>query len=301
MEFSTKLQMLRKEKGLSQEALADQLNVSRQAVSKWESGNGYPETDKIIMISEFFDVSLDYLMKDQSEPVISDKESQYFMTSQKIKDYLSKKRIFGLKLASLVSMIIFATMIPLFCDGQSYETIGNVLWLVIVGLCVALLIVTAISNEGLEKLEKKNINMSYGDQVELQNKYMKFKQRFGISIAVGVFLIIVSVASGYLIDEYTHNEVLVGVVLFICVGVAVFIFINQGVKDGAYRFLVQNKEYVKEVKKSDNSVFGITMPLAAMIFLVLGFTKGLWHPGWLVFPITAIISVGIDKFINSDD
>ena len=47
MTFGEKLQKLRKESGLSQEELADQLNVSRQAVSKWERDNGYPETEKL--------------------------------------------------------------------------------------------------------------------------------------------------------------------------------------------------------------------------------------------------------------
>ena len=64
MSFGEKLQQLRKEKGLSQEDLAYQLNVSRQAVSKWESQNGYPEMEKMILISELFQVSLDYLLKE---------------------------------------------------------------------------------------------------------------------------------------------------------------------------------------------------------------------------------------------
>lgn len=63
MEFREKLQNLRKSQGMSQEKLAELLNVSRQAVSKWESGQGYPETEKLIKISEMFNVSLDYLLK----------------------------------------------------------------------------------------------------------------------------------------------------------------------------------------------------------------------------------------------
>ena len=52
MSLSENLQNLRKIKNMSQEELAEKLNVSRQAVSKWESGNGYPETEKIISICE---------------------------------------------------------------------------------------------------------------------------------------------------------------------------------------------------------------------------------------------------------
>ncbi len=64
MNLSEKLYKLRKEKGLSQEQLAEKLNISRQAISKWESGNSVPESEKLILLSDFFNVSLDYLMKE---------------------------------------------------------------------------------------------------------------------------------------------------------------------------------------------------------------------------------------------
>jgi len=67
MEFHDKLRKLRKEQGMSQEELAQQLNVSRQAVSKWESGQGFPETDKLLVIGNIFAVSMDYLFKRQSQ------------------------------------------------------------------------------------------------------------------------------------------------------------------------------------------------------------------------------------------
>ena len=63
MNFGEKLFKLRKEKGLSQEALADQLGTTRQAVSKWENNQGYPETEKILQLSQLFGVSTDYLLK----------------------------------------------------------------------------------------------------------------------------------------------------------------------------------------------------------------------------------------------
>ncbi len=69
MNFSEKLYSLRKKSGLSQEELADQLNVSRQAVSKWESGASMPESEKLLAISRHFNVTVDYLMKDElAEP-----------------------------------------------------------------------------------------------------------------------------------------------------------------------------------------------------------------------------------------
>ncbi len=65
MSLSEKLYSLRKKSGLSQEQLAEQLNVSRQAISKWESGVSIPESEKLVAISNYFNVSVDYLIKDE--------------------------------------------------------------------------------------------------------------------------------------------------------------------------------------------------------------------------------------------
>ena len=64
MKLCDKLQKLRKENNITQEGLADKLNVSRQAVSKWESGTAYPDTEKLIAISKLFNISLDELIND---------------------------------------------------------------------------------------------------------------------------------------------------------------------------------------------------------------------------------------------
>ena len=73
MTFAEKLTQLRKNQGWSQETFAQQMDVSRQAVSKWESGQSLPDYDKLIAISDLFSVSLDYLLRDgeQAQPKIN--------------------------------------------------------------------------------------------------------------------------------------------------------------------------------------------------------------------------------------
>ena len=73
MKLADRILELRKQKGISQEALADKLGVSRQAISKWESEQSTPELDKIVLMSDFFEVTTDYLLKG-IEPVSEDKE-----------------------------------------------------------------------------------------------------------------------------------------------------------------------------------------------------------------------------------
>ena len=61
MTFGEKLFKLRKEKGLSQEALAEQIGTTRQAISKWENNQGFPETEKLLQLSNIFETSIDFL------------------------------------------------------------------------------------------------------------------------------------------------------------------------------------------------------------------------------------------------
>lgn len=75
MNLSDRIQYLRKVRGISQEGLAEKLGVSRQAVSKWESEQSMPDLDKIISMSDYFEVTTDYLLKGM-EPVVQKEEEQ---------------------------------------------------------------------------------------------------------------------------------------------------------------------------------------------------------------------------------
>jgi predicted transcriptional regulators len=75
MNLADRILELRKQKGISQEALVDKLGVSRQAISKWESEQSMPELDKIVLMSDFFEVSTDYLLKG-IEPVSENNEKK---------------------------------------------------------------------------------------------------------------------------------------------------------------------------------------------------------------------------------
>ncbi|MBE6053892.1 MAG: helix-turn-helix transcriptional regulator [Clostridium sartagoforme] len=75
MKFKDNLRKLRKENNLSQEKLAEKLNISRQAISKWESGKAYPDIDNLILLRDIFNVSLDELVVNEridKEEIISE-------------------------------------------------------------------------------------------------------------------------------------------------------------------------------------------------------------------------------------
>ena len=110
MEFNEKIQELRKQKGLTQEELAELLFVSRTAISKWESGRGYPNIDSLKAIAKFFDVSIDELLSGDELLTIAEEDS-----SQKENHF--RDLVFGL-LDCSVAMFFF---LPFF--GQKGNTI----------------------------------------------------------------------------------------------------------------------------------------------------------------------------------
>ena len=108
MQFHEKLQQLRRECGFSQEDLAEKLSVSRQAISKWESGSAYPEIEKLIQLSEIFGVTLDSLMKEG--PIEYQRGGRYtadfsfhrpFWGRPWGYEYKSKRTLFGLPLVHI--------------------------------------------------------------------------------------------------------------------------------------------------------------------------------------------------------
>lgn len=90
MELKDKIQQLRKSKNLSQEKLAEELNISRQAIAKWERGETLPEINNLIQISNKFNVSLDRLLKDDNCMDIINKDFKY--NSSEVIDFLIKAK-----------------------------------------------------------------------------------------------------------------------------------------------------------------------------------------------------------------
>lgn len=83
--LSEKIYILRRKRGLSQEQLAEIIGVSRQAISKWEGGLSVPESEKLIAISEYFNVTLDYLLKEDDGGI--QKAEQKTVSGQSFKSY----------------------------------------------------------------------------------------------------------------------------------------------------------------------------------------------------------------------
>lgn len=110
MEFNEKLQELRKKNNLTQEELAEKLYVSRTAISKWESGRGYPGIESLKAISKFFSVSLDELLSSETVLTMAEEEN-------KQKENILRSTVFGL-LDCCVAIFLF---LPFFGQKSNGE------------------------------------------------------------------------------------------------------------------------------------------------------------------------------------
>ena len=121
MNFNNRLYQLRKQKGFSQEELANRLNVSRQTISKWEVGDSTPDMEKLIAISDLFNVSLDNLItgKEDKPQITTETKSDFVsvlnekvLTNENKKKAKSALKIIGIIAAAVlvidvISMIIY--------------------------------------------------------------------------------------------------------------------------------------------------------------------------------------------------
>ena len=112
MDFNNRLYKLRKQKGFSQEELANRLNVSRQTISKWEVGDSTPDMEKLIAISDLFEVSLDKLvMGKEEEPQLSATSKSEFVSvlNEKVLTGENKKKAKSvLKVAGIIVAVVLA-------------------------------------------------------------------------------------------------------------------------------------------------------------------------------------------------
>ena len=111
MQINKRIFELRKERGWSQDQLAEKVNVSRQSISKWESAQALPEIEKVIELSKIFQVTTDYLLLDQAD----EKEARSKWTTSESEGYQQEVRSFGL--VNVLYILFLAITLFFFAGG----------------------------------------------------------------------------------------------------------------------------------------------------------------------------------------
>ncbi len=324
MILADKIILLRKRNSWSQEELAEKLQISRQSVSKWESGASIPDLDKVIKMSTLFNVSTDYLLKEELEELVAGEgmalgeaaeASGRMVSVEEAEEFLaatgSFAKMIGLGVAlcilspvSLILLVEFAQEGRSFLNGPLAEGAGVGILLIMVALAVVIFILNGIRYKRYEYLEEEMIFPEYGVEGIASKKKEGFTGTFAICIASGVALCILGVvplaiAGGMGSGELT--KCCCAAVLLIMVSVAVYLFIWSGIVYGSFDKLLRAGDYTDENKKLRRvlqPVAGIYWCLATALYLLWSFWGGKWEYTWVLWPIAGILFAVIAQIVK---
>lgn len=277
MSLSNNLRALRKQKGYSQEQLAEQLNVSRQAVSKWESNNGYPEMDSLIILSELFDCSVDALLKSD----LTNHNPTNKQIYEKHCNLMARAYTFGI-ISILLGACAYLFTEIYFPENTKSEFIPQIIFLFFALIGVICLVYFGMMDSHFQERE-----LEFTDFYS-ENERFEFNQKYSLSITVGVGLILFGVVVQVLVNNM-YNEDLANGLFMILVTVAVGIFVYFGTLKSKYDRVNQKKIVKEEKYKQAIMWYGIIMMITTIIYLGWSFITNDWHITWIVYPIGGII------------
>ena len=245
MTFGEKIQALRKDAGMSQEELAERLEVSRQAISKWERGAGYPETEKLIRMSRLFGVSLDYLFGEDEGQPRETQEPGLYISEENARGFLAYEKRKNLKKGAAFC----AFGMGLACALMDAD-IGTVLFVVLLIAGIILLVSAKQADDPYRELRKqplrleKSLRASLGAEYSGSGRRANFLSLAGLAMVLAGFLLLPLLAP---VENYRLDNLLLQAGLVMAgVGLLLRVYFSGLVR--AYRVLIMNEEYREKEK-----------------------------------------------------
>lgn len=246
--LSKKLLQLRKRKGLSQATLAEQLNTTREAINNWERSQGLPEIEKLMMIGNIFEVSLDYLLKDTIEQS-SDSQKGYYVSREMAEGYVWYQRKTSQRIALGFSLLILS-LIPylVFKENPAMYTF---LILVMATLGIETIVTTGFIDEDRYKiLKKKTLIFDQNYLKELIIKYETLKKKYGAIMVAGICLFVIGVIP--FLSEYQEFTLMFSKIYY-SIGVflitaGIYILIRYSIILKTYKNLLNNSNYMTNLE-----------------------------------------------------
>jgi len=268
MILADKIIRLRKKNGWSQEELADKMNVSRQAVSKWEGAQTIPDLEKILQLSTLFGVTTDYLLKEEieDEELTNDTSSDTTVKRISIEEanaYIEqrKKASWRIALATFLCILSPVTLIVLSILSELPNAIVTEMTAGAVGLtvlfafvlcAVPIFIYCGFKNQPYEFLDKNiSFELEYGVKGLVTEKKNAFRPTYIAYNIIATCLCIFSVVPLVMLS-FTENEILVAVALalmMIIVGIGVGMFIVVGTQNASMQKLLKEGEFTEKEKR----------------------------------------------------
>ena len=319
----------RKKCGWSQEELAEKLDVSRQAVSKWEGAQATPDIQKIIKMAELFGVSTDYLLKDELEPenyvheapVSYDTDSRLrTVTFEEANEFISLEENNAGKVANGVSMCIASPVLLILLGGLTESKthhvsdglaagLGLTVLFALVAAAVYMFISYGMKRKPFEYLEKEAFETAYGVDGMVKEKKKAHAQKNTNQIALGVILCVISSVPLIVAASMEAPDAFIAAMaalLLLIVSAGVNLLIRAGIIHSCYEMLLQENEYTKSEKSKSrhlDAVSGIYWCAVTAVYLGWSFVTDAWDKTWIIWPVAGVafaVVAGITKALTKE-
>lgn len=283
MAFSDNLQFLRAHRGLTQEQLAEALNVSRQSVSKWESGAAFPEMDTLLRLCELYGVSLDLLLRGDVRASLQADTAGY--------DAFFRGH--GLRVSLAVGGILLGVALMLLTMAAGLaETLSVALLLTIIAICVVVLVASGLLEEDFRKKNPAVPDCYTQEEQDAAHRRFIWLMCGGIGgILAGVIFLLLFFT---VFPEREPYELTAGGVFFILLALSVSALIYGGMDQEKYQVWKYNRDnnptpQARERNKLIDTICSALMLTATAVYVGLGLALDLWRSAWWLFAVGGIL------------
>lgn len=303
MSFGENLQFLRKQKNITQEQLAERLEVSRQSVSKWESSQSYSEMEKLLQICSMFHCNMDTLMQgDVSRDFVED-----------VHGYDAFMNRFGKMVTAGIALILLGISVMIFLEGIGVdEEVAPVFFFIF--LIVGVLILVIMGMQHSHFAEKHPYIEDFYTEEEKEQAYRKFTVRMATGIGIILVDVLLFMVLGIKMDNVlVADPVNIGkledfgmgiFMLLLTPGVSVLVY--GGMQKDKFDIRKYNKEKsLSPAKRKRDAltakICGCIMLAALTVYLVCMFTDIEWSTSWLVFVVGGILCGAVSIILSKDE
>ncbi len=309
MILADKITNLRKKNGWSQEELAEKMQVSRQAVSKWEGAQTVPDLEKILALSKLFGVTTDYLLKDEIEDEeFTDEPDRVPVKRISLalaNEFLEWRRRAAKRIA-VATLLCIVAVIPLLLLGAATEVpgysvsenlaagVGLVVLLVLVAAAVAIFVSCGFKNTPFEFIDKEPFETEYGVDGMVKEKQKAYRPAYVKSNIIATCLCVLSPIPLFvgLVTEKEFFMVVMLTVTLLLAGIGSALFILAGVRWASMQKLLKEGDYALRdqrkirIKETVSTAYWLT---ATAVYLGWSFLTNDWKITWVVWPIAGIL------------
>ena len=283
MSLAENLQYLRAREGVTQEQLAERLDVSRQSVSKWESAASYPEMDTLLKLCDMFQVDMDTLLRGSVENSLSEDTAGYdrFMT------------LYARKIAGGVSAIVGSVALWSFLSALGLsEMLGTAILLLVIAAAAVVFIASGMEEEHFRKKHPVIPDFYTEPQKE------RFHRRYIWYIAGGVGAIllgvVVMVLAFTVLPEREPYESYIGAAFLAVVACAVYFLIYGGMLEDKYNIAKYNRQNNptpedRSRRRRATTACSVIMILATAVFLFAGLAYYKWNWAAIIYPVGGVL------------